>query len=159
MISLDIPIKSNVEIIQTQPCKYYTYSTKEKSTDKNKSFCSLTLAKDDKLKNISGIKSFQDKSEFSSITDQSKLTKNVFTILPVGLNLGKRNVNESILIRGYEDGSKAINFDNWLLPFDDVLSALKIIKTTLDEGQLELRSPGLVKRINPKDLKLTAGKL
>ncbi|NJM22937.1 MAG: carboxypeptidase regulatory-like domain-containing protein [Richelia sp. SM1_7_0] len=92
----------------------------------------------------------------NTIANQLKSTKNVFTILPIGINLGTRNVNESILIRGFEDRSQAVDFDNWLLPFDDVLSALKITKTTLDDGKLELRSPGLVKRINPKDLKTDA---
>ncbi len=75
-------------------------------------------------------------------------------VIPMGINVGETNVIESTLIRGFEDGKQAINFDNWLIPFDDVMQALKITATTLEDGQLELRSVGLVTRINPKELKV-----
>lgn len=88
-----------------------------------------------------------------SILTQTQKSNETFIILPVGINVGKRNVNESALVRGLEDGSQAVNFDNWLLSFDDVISALNITTTTLDDGQIELRSPSLVTRINPKNLK------
>ncbi|WP_425525992.1 carboxypeptidase-like regulatory domain-containing protein [Halotia branconii] len=83
------------------------------------------------------------------LTDESKS----FGVFPVGLNVGKRNVNPSILIRGQENGSQAINFANWLLPYDAVISALKLNVTTLPDGQLEVRSPGIVTRINPQKLR------
>lgn len=76
-----------------------------------------------------------------------------FTVFPVGLNLGKRNVNPSVLVRGKEDGSQAINFENWLLPYDAVVQVLKLNVTTLADGQLEVRSPGVVTRIDPKTLR------
>ncbi len=170
MLYPDIPIKPNVEIIETQPCIDYISSAKKKLNNKRinpNCYFPYSLKKDltphtislieEENKNNSSLSLRQKlNNSKNTIANQLKSTKNVFTLLPVGLNLGKRNVNESTLIRGYEDGSKAVNFDNWLLPFDDVLSALKITKTTLDDGQLELRSPGLVKRINPKDLKTDA---
>ncbi|MEO0933324.1 MAG: hypothetical protein AAFY21_06055 [Cyanobacteria bacterium J06641_2] len=157
MLYPDIPIKPNVEIIETQLCINYISTDKEKTIDFNKYSCKFNLAKDDENQEILNTEKLQTKPESkNTIANKIKSNKSVFTILPVGLNLGKRNVNESTLIRGFEDGSKAVNFDNWLLPFDDVLSALRITKTTLDDGQLELRSPGLVKRINPNDLKTDA---
>lgn len=76
-----------------------------------------------------------------------------FIVFPVGLNLGKRNVNPSVLVRGKEDGSQAINFENWLIPYDTIIQALKLNVTTLPDGQLELRSPGVVTRIDPKKLR------
>ncbi len=191
MLYPDIPIKPNLEIIETQPCNHYISSIKEKSSAQNYKInipdCSRLSLKNDltpqppsllgkgekeeenlnskhlslqeKLKNskpLSDAERGSPDNVKNTIANQLKSTKNVFTILPVGINLGIRNVTESTLVRGFEDGSKAVNFDNWLLPFDDVLSALNITKTDLDDGQLELRSPGLVKRINPKDLKIDA---
>lgn len=76
-----------------------------------------------------------------------------FILFPVGLNLGKRNVNPSVLVRGKEDGSQSIDFENWLLPYDTIIQALKLNVTTLPDGQLELRSPGVVTRIDPKKLR------
>ncbi|MEO1374500.1 MAG: carboxypeptidase regulatory-like domain-containing protein [Cyanobacteria bacterium J06635_10] len=160
-----IPIQTNIELIEHQLCLNYISSITKKSTLQNSKIKNLNcrrplLARGDNIK-VANIKSSLIKSKSTNSTNYKlahklKSTKNVFTILPVGLNMGKRNVNESTLIRGFEDGSKAINFDNWLLPFDDVLTALKITKTTLKDGKLELRSPGLVKRINSKDLKTDA---
>jgi hypothetical protein len=67
--------------------------------------------------------------------------------------VGKRNVNPSVIIRGQEDGTQAINFENWLLPFDDVIQALKLDLKNLPDGQLEVRSPGIITRIDPKKLR------
>jgi hypothetical protein len=75
------------------------------------------------------------------------------SVFPVGLNLGKRNVNPSILVRGQEDGTQAINFDNWLLSYDDVIQALKLNVTSLPDGQLEVRTAGIVTRIDPKKIR------
>lgn len=75
-----------------------------------------------------------------------------FSTFPVGLNIGKRNVKAGVLVRGYEDGSRAIDLQNWLLPYDVVIQALKLNVTTLPDGQLEVRSPGIITRINPEKL-------
>jgi hypothetical protein len=76
-----------------------------------------------------------------------------FTRLPMGLNVGKKTVNPSTFVKGAEDGKQAIDFENWLVSFKDVKEALNLNVKTLEDGQLELRSPGLVTRINPKELK------
>jgi len=76
-----------------------------------------------------------------------------FTILPLGIMIGRRNVIPSTLVRGAEDGEQAINFEEWLLPFDAVTKALQISITNLEDGQMELRSPGLITRISPEQLK------
>ncbi|MGB7375135.1 MAG: hypothetical protein WA959_00965, partial [Rivularia sp. (in: cyanobacteria)] len=76
-----------------------------------------------------------------------------FTTFPVGLNIGKRNIKAGVLVRGNEDGSRAVDFQNWLLPYDAVIQALKLNVTTLPDGQLEVRSPGIVTRINPEQLR------
>ncbi len=76
-----------------------------------------------------------------------------FTIIPVGLNVGKRNVVPSALIRGLEDGTQAINFENWLIPFDDLVEALQLQIKPVSEGLLEVRAPGLLTRINPEELR------
>ena len=75
-----------------------------------------------------------------------------FIVIPVGINLGKRNVLPSALVKGLEDGSQAIDFQNWLIPFDTVIESLRLDITPLEDGQLEVRSPGLVTRIDPDQL-------
>jgi hypothetical protein len=75
-----------------------------------------------------------------------------FVVFPVGLNVGKRTINPSFLVRGKEDGSEAVDFNNWLLPYDAVIQALKLKVTTLPDGQLEVKSPGLVTRIDPQKI-------
>ena len=75
-----------------------------------------------------------------------------FNVFPIGIMVGRRTVNTSTLIKGAEDSSAAINFEQWLIPFEVVVKALNIQVTTLDNGILELRSPGLVKQINPQKL-------
>jgi len=73
-------------------------------------------------------------------------------IMPIGINLGDRNVNPSSSVKGLEDGEKAINFEQWLIPFDDVISALDYNVNTLDDGVLELKSFASVIRINQDQL-------
>jgi hypothetical protein len=75
-----------------------------------------------------------------------------FIVLPVGINIGRRNILQSSFVRGYEDGEKAVNFADWLVSFKDLTTALNLTITTLPDGQLELRGIGLIKRINPKEL-------
>ncbi|MEO0841424.1 MAG: carboxypeptidase regulatory-like domain-containing protein [Cyanobacteria bacterium J06643_5] len=84
---------------------------------------------------------------------QINIANRNFTTFPVGLNIGKRNIKAGVLVRGYEDGSQAVDFQNWLLPYDDVVQVLKLNVTTLPDGQLEMRSPGIVTRINPEQLR------
>ncbi|MBD2020845.1 hypothetical protein H6F43_11705, partial [Leptolyngbya sp. FACHB-36] len=75
------------------------------------------------------------------------------SIMPVGIQVGKRLVLESVRVRGAEDGETAIAFEDWLVPLDDVLEALRIKVNPLENGQLELRSPEILIRIDPSDLK------
>ncbi|MBD2139474.1 hypothetical protein H6F32_18335 [Anabaena sp. FACHB-1237] len=75
-----------------------------------------------------------------------------FFILPIGINIGERNILESSLVRGYEDGAKAVNFTDWLVTFKDVTTALNLTVTNLPNGQIEVTGVGLVKRINPQEL-------
>ena len=85
--------------------------------------------------------------------NSSNIASANFSTFPVGLKVGKRNIQAGILVRGNEDGSKAINFQNWLLPYDAIIQALKLNVNTLPDGQLEVRSLGIVTRINPQKLR------
>ncbi|MDP5018440.1 MAG: carboxypeptidase regulatory-like domain-containing protein, partial [Dolichospermum sp.] len=67
-----------------------------------------------------------------------------FTILPLGINVGGNNVIPSVTVKGLENGKEAIDFNHWLVPFADVIKALKFNVTKKDDGQLELRSVGLI---------------
>jgi hypothetical protein len=64
-----------------------------------------------------------------------------FKVFAVGINVPERkNIIDSALVRGLEDGSQAIDFDQWLISFNDFIKALKFTVKTLDDGQLELRT-------------------
>lgn len=89
----------------------------------------------------------------SSINTNSTAPSENFSVFPVGLSLGKRSVNPSVMIRGKEDGTQAINFKDWLVPFEDVVRGLNFSLQNLPDGQIEVRSPGLVTRIDPKKLR------
>jgi hypothetical protein len=60
--------------------------------------------------------------------------------LPVGLNINGKNILPSMNVRGREDGEKAIDFDLWLVPFDEVIDALKFKLKEDTNGQIEVRS-------------------
>jgi hypothetical protein len=62
-----------------------------------------------------------------------------FTVFPVGVNVGGRPVIFSVLVRGKEDGSQAVGFETWLIPYDAVVQALKLEVTPLSDGQLDVR--------------------
>jgi hypothetical protein len=46
--------------------------------------------------------------------------------LSVGLILNDKSVMDGINVRGYEDGEKAIDFERWLVPFDELMKALGV---------------------------------
>ncbi len=61
--------------------------------------------------------------------------------LSVGLILDGQSVLEGINVRGYEDGEKAINFERWLVPFDEVIKRLGIKIKDVGKGDtIELSS-------------------
>ncbi|MEB3311672.1 MAG: carboxypeptidase-like regulatory domain-containing protein [Snowella sp.] len=77
---------------------------------------------------------------------------NRFEILSIGLNTFKVNQIAASRVRGLEENGQAVDFKKWLIPFDDVVKLLDIQVKILNDGQLELRSPGFVVRINPQEL-------
>ncbi|MDV2994755.1 MAG: hypothetical protein N4J56_004409 [Chroococcidiopsis sp. SAG 2025] len=86
-------------------------------------------------------------------SDNSLTPKTEFSVFPVGINIGDRNVKSGALVRGREDGKQVLNFANWQLSYDDVIQVLKFNVTTLVDGQIEVRSAGIVTRLNPKKLR------
>ena len=74
-----------------------------------------------------------------------------FTLFPVGINLNGKNVNTSALIKGVEN-DRPLAFKQWIVPFDVVVETLNITVTSLKNGKLELRSPGLAVRVDPQQL-------
>lgn len=75
-----------------------------------------------------------------------------FTTFPCGLSLGNRQLLPSMMVRGKEDGEKAIDFTNWSIPFNVLTQTLKIKTTTLPDGSIELRSSAAVAKIDPSQL-------
>ncbi|WP_313933789.1 MULTISPECIES: carboxypeptidase-like regulatory domain-containing protein [unclassified Calothrix] len=74
-----------------------------------------------------------------------------FSVFPVGLDVDQRQIIKSLLIRGQEDGTQAVDFERWLIPYEAVVKALQL-NVNLSNGQLEIRAPGLVTRIDPREL-------
>lgn len=75
-----------------------------------------------------------------------------FTVFPVGIIVSGRAVISSVLVRGRENGTEAVDFANWLVPFDAVVEALKLKVKPSDNGILELRSNSIVTRVDTKQL-------
>jgi hypothetical protein len=94
------------------------------------------------LKNISQPEYFVDEKLpiFLTQTNSTPLKDDNFTTSIIGLNVGKRNVRDGVLVRGKVTDKEAINFENWLIPYDDVLQALKFSSKRISEHEVELRS-------------------
>ena len=76
-----------------------------------------------------------------------------FDLLPVGIMVDGRTAVFSALVRGAEDGSQAINFDQWLIPLTKLKDALSLSLTPLQDDRLEVYSPYLVTQISANDIK------
>ncbi|MDJ1174645.1 carboxypeptidase regulatory-like domain-containing protein [Roseofilum capinflatum] len=74
------------------------------------------------------------------------------TLFIVGLTVGRRNVNAGVLVRGEVDDTEAINFDDWLVPYNAILEALNFTSEVVEEDTVELRSPFKVVQLNLNDL-------
>lgn len=91
--------------------------------------------------------------DLGEVQPESESSEEEFNVFPVGLNVGRRNVIQSVLVRGQEDGLEAVDFENWLIPYDAVIQALKLEVTPLSDSQIEVRSPGLVTRLDLSQLR------
>lgn len=76
-----------------------------------------------------------------------------FSVFPVGLNVGFRNVSQSILVRGKENGTEAVDFVNWLVPYESVINALNLDSKVFPDGRVELRSAFIVTIIELNQLR------
>jgi hypothetical protein len=75
-------------------------------------------------------------------------------VLPIGIQVSGRTAVKSALVRGSEDGSQAINFDDWLVPYEVMIKALNIRVTNLPNGQVQLRSPTVAFNLDLSRLRL-----
>lgn len=73
-------------------------------------------------------------------------------VLLVGLNVGEITTVEATLVKGRENGLDAVSFDDWLVPFDDAMTALGVNVTPEEDGLLFVRAPGLATAIDPQML-------
>jgi hypothetical protein len=74
--------------------------------------------------------------------------------LSVGLILNDKSVMDGITVRGYEDGEKAVDFERWLIPFDEAMKALGIKIKEIGKGDtIELISSSF--RVNFDTRKLS----
>ncbi|MFM6072093.1 MAG: hypothetical protein ACKPB9_11005, partial [Dolichospermum sp.] len=88
----------------------------------------------------------------ASIAPKAAVKSSPFVVLPIGINIGKLNVLQSVSVKGYEDGEKAVDFPNWLIPFQDIITTLNLTVSTLPNGELEIKGVGLIKRIQLNEL-------
>lgn len=98
-----------------------------------------------------------DNTEEIEITDLRETTAadsaaaDDFNVFPVGLDV-RHTTSIVALVKGQEEGGHPIAFEQWRIPFDDVVQLLNIQVTTLDDGDWELRSQAAIIRINPTEL-------
>jgi len=75
------------------------------------------------------------------------------TVFPVGITAGPRSTLPAVLIRGQENGAQATQFQDWLVPYSTVVEVLQLDVEPQPDGQLSVRSPGLVTTIDPNQLR------
>lgn len=75
-------------------------------------------------------------------------------LLLVGLAVDDITTVEATLIKGRENGEGAIAFDQWLIPFEDAMTALGGSVTPAEDGLLTIRAPGLATVLDPQTLQL-----
>ncbi|MTJ53535.1 carboxypeptidase regulatory-like domain-containing protein [Anabaena sp. UHCC 0253] len=94
------------------------------------------------IENISQPEYFGDEKLpiFLTQTNSTPPKNDNFPTFIIGLNVGNRSVNDGVLVRGKVTDKDAINFENWLIPYDDVLEALKFTSKRISENEVELRS-------------------
>jgi hypothetical protein len=100
------------------------------------------------LENISQPKYFGDENFgdeklpiFLTQTTSTLPKDDPVTTFIIGLNAGKRNIRDGVSVRGEVKDKDAINFENWLIPYDDVLQTLKFTSKSISDHEVELRSP------------------
>jgi hypothetical protein len=76
-------------------------------------------------------------SDFAQQVSPTGLDRFTPSLMPVGLIVNDRTKLESFSILGQENGSEAVSFENWLLPFDELVQAIGFKIKEID-GQLEL---------------------
>ncbi len=79
-------------------------------------------------------------------------TNPVLGLLLVGLAIDEITTVEATLIRGGENGEGAIAFSQWLIPFEDAITALGGHVTRSEDGLLAIRTPTLATMLDPQDL-------
>jgi Carboxypeptidase regulatory-like domain len=153
ILALTISSKSMAQSITTLSPQVETDSNFKK-IDNSQNF-SLPVTNTSSNANIS----IPESNSPKPAPDSTDIALAKFGVFPVGLNVSDtyggelRTLNPGLLIRGKEDGKQAIDFENWLVPYDAVIEALKFRVTTLADGGIELRSPGIVTRIDLKKLR------
>lgn len=88
----------------------------------------------------------------SDLSSQEPNPSEALELILVGLIAGPRNQIPSLLVRGKVGDVDAVDFPNWLIAVDMVFQVLGLQTTPLPDGTVELRSPGLVTRLNLDEL-------
>lgn len=101
--------------------------------------------------------SFAMENNSPTKTDLIQKTEDQFTNFPCGLSLDKRQILSSMIVRGKEDGSKAIDFAEWSIPFNVLTQTLKIQTKNLPNGDIELRSNHARSKITLQELNSYSG--
>lgn len=72
--------------------------------------------------------------------------------LMVELYLGENRVPITTLVKGAENGQHAISFDQWLIPYDDVLKIFNLTASLQTDGRLALSSTDVAATISLESL-------
>jgi len=91
-------------------------------------------------------------SQITSEVTMPSVDERPLEIFLVDINIGDRNVASSATIRGISDDTQAIQLSSWQIPTSQLFPALKISVTVLEEGRLELSSPGFVTQVDAETL-------
>jgi len=89
---------------------------------------------------------------FLTLSETDTLDSTMFGTLYVELSSTESSARVATLVKGAENGHQAIAFEQWLIPFDDVIKALGFTASLEADGHLTLRSPEIVTQIQLESL-------
>ena len=147
---VELTLMSEVASIETKDTETKDTETKDTATSDQKDSEQQPATSTDVPTTPDPARSGPDSAQIELLPEAGSVQ---FAVFPVGAIANDRTVIFSLLVRGYEDGIRAIDFTNWLVPFDAVTEALSLDVTALPGGQLELRSSFAIVRLDPSRLK------
>ena len=91
-------------------------------------------------------------AEILDVSDQEPEESHQLQRILTGIKRGNRIVLSAVFVKGLENADGPVDFENWLVPLDDLITGLDLQVKPTHDNALEVRSPNFVLRLNQNDL-------